>query len=112
MIHVVTSSREKLVIGLHTLTCAVVGLPTLGGRLDAPTTLQAILAQLVLVGTLFLVTALRPYARPVDNWLSIVSLAGAHDGGFDMLVLQGWPAHLRRALGAPKRMVKSRVLLC
>ena len=38
--------------------------------------LQAILAQLVLIGTLFLVTLLQPYARPIDNWLSIASLAG------------------------------------
>ena len=37
---------------------------------------QAILAQLVLIGTLFLVTLLRPYARPIDNWLSMISLAG------------------------------------
>ena len=43
---------------------------------DSAVAPQAILAQLVLVGTLFLVTALRPYARPVDNWLSIVSLGG------------------------------------
>ncbi len=49
---------------------------SIGGRVDAAVAPQAILAQLVLVGTLFLVTALRPYARPVDNWLSIVSLAG------------------------------------
>ena len=46
---------------------------------DLPCMPQAILAQLVLVGTLFLVTALRPYARPIDNWLSIVSLAGELD---------------------------------
>ena len=38
---------------------------------------QAILAQLVLIGMLFLTTLLRPYARPIDNWLSIASLAGA-----------------------------------
>lgn len=39
---------------------------------------QAIIAQVVLVGTLFLVTALRPYSRGIDNQLQMASLVGNH----------------------------------
>lgn len=36
------------------------------------------MAQLVLVGTLFLVTLLRPYRDAVDNYLQMTSLAGSN----------------------------------
>lgn len=39
--------------------------------------MQALLAQLVLVGFLFLVTYVRPYDRPVDNHLQMFSVIGA-----------------------------------
>ena len=38
---------------------------------------QALLAQLVLVGFLFLVTYVRPYSRGVDNHLQMLSVVGA-----------------------------------
>lgn len=39
--------------------------------------LQALLAQLVLVGFLFLVAHISPYTKRVDNYLAMFSLVGA-----------------------------------
>jgi hypothetical protein len=40
--------------------------------------LQALLAQMVLVGFLFVVALILPYSKRVDNYLAMFSLVGEH----------------------------------
>lgn len=40
-------------------------------------TAQALLAQLILVGFLFLVAHISPYTKPIDNYLQMFSIVGA-----------------------------------